>query len=187
MDQNHQGTITLSELKKVLEEKFQISAEETRAVFKALDSNHDEEIHYSDFLAAMVNTRIALHDDLLQSAFKKFDTDNSGFITPQNLREVLGDTFEGEEVEKFVDEADKLKDGRISYKEFVSYLRGDPFEEHANAADKIIDAQLEKTGGPKSGNAQVPVMRPKSGRLSGLSGKKGDQGGDKNGSCCLLL
>mmetsp|Transcript_56615 Transcript_56615/g.143328 ORF Transcript_56615/g.143328 Transcript_56615/m.143328 type:complete len:548 (-) Transcript_56615:120-1763(-) len=191
MDQNHQGTITLQELKQVLEDKFHISEEETKAVFNALDSNNDEEIHYSDFLAAMVSTRIALHDDLLKSAFKKFDTDGSGFITPENLREVLGDTFEGEEVEQLMAEADKLKDGRISYAEFVHYLRGDPMGKHAQAADKIIDTQIEKNGGQTATNkaaGRAVMMRPKSGRMSGLAGVNKKQGGKgQSQGCCTVL
>merc|ERR1719350_1854445 len=106
MDQNHQGTITLTELRNVLVDKFHITEAETMKVFDALDSNNDEEIHYSDFLAAMVSSRIALHDDLLQQTFMRFDTDNSGYITVENLREVLGNTFEGEKVEVLVQEAD---------------------------------------------------------------------------------
>merc|ERR1719361_2271673 len=98
LDQNNQGTITLAELRKVLVEKFHISDEETMQIFNALDSNSDEEIHYSDFLAAMVNTQIAMHDDLLRTAFKKFDTDRSGHITVKNLKHVLGSTFEGKSV-----------------------------------------------------------------------------------------
>jgi len=145
MDASKQGTITLAELKEVLENKFHIPDDETRHIFEAMDSNHDEEIHYSDFLAAMVSNRIALHDDLLRSAFSKFDTDSSGYITVENLRQVLGDSFEGEEVEKLVAEADALKDGRISYAEFVSYLREEPLEQHQTATAKIIDAQLART------------------------------------------
>lgn len=144
MDETQQGTITLAELKKVLMDKFHISNEETLQIFNAMDTNHDEEIHYSDFLAAMVSTRIALHDNLLKSTFKKFDTDNSGYITPDNLREVLGETFEGDRVEKLMSEADLLKDGRISYPEFVSYLRGDPLDSHAEVTLEIIDAQVVK-------------------------------------------
>ena len=30
-----------------------------------------------------MSTRIALHDDMLRSAFGRFDTDNSGYITKQ--------------------------------------------------------------------------------------------------------
>jgi len=144
MDTTKQGTITLTELKKILTEKFHVPDEETRQIFEALDSNNDEEIHYSDFLAAMVSTRIALHDDLLRSTFKKFDTDNSGYITADNLRQVLGETFEGEEIESLVKEADQLNDNRISYAEFVAYLRGEALSEHQDAAARIVDLQLKR-------------------------------------------
>jgi len=125
LDQNKQGTITLSELKEVLVEKFHISNEETLHIFNALDSDRDEVIHYSDFLAAMVSTQIAMHDDLLCTAFNKFDTDRSGYITLDNLKQIVGETFEGESVEELLKEADQLKDDRISYAEFVSYLCGE--------------------------------------------------------------
>merc|ERR1712019_99783 len=105
MDANKQGTITLAELKAVLEGKFHVSDDEARSIFDTLDTNNDEEIHYSDFLAAMVSTRIKLHDDLLTSAFRRFDTDSSGYITVENLREVLGDRADDDEVEKLVAEA----------------------------------------------------------------------------------
>jgi len=155
LDQNKQGTITLSELKKVLVEKFHVSDEETMQIFNALDSNSDEEIHYSDFLAAMVSTQIAMHDDLLRTAFKKFDTDRSGYITLDNLKQVLGETFEGDSVEDLLTEADQLKDNRISYAEFVSYLRGEPLEKHAKAATEMIDAQrkLNSSGSFMKGHA----------------------------------
>jgi len=156
MDRNHEGTITLQELKQVLEDKFHLPEGETKAVFDALDSNHDEEIHYSDFLAAMVSTRIALHDDLLKAAFMKFDADHTGYITEDNLRQVLGDVWEGEKVNAFVEEEGVLKDGRITYPEFVSYLRGDPLGEHAEATTKIIDTELRKPGA-----APVPPGTPK--------------------------
>lgn len=162
MDKTQQGTITLGELKTVLEDKFHIPDDETRAIFEALDSNEDHEIHYSDFLAAMVSHRIALHDQLLRSTFKKFDTDNSGYITKENLRQVLGDTFDGEQVDKLMVEADTLKDGQISYPEFVSYIRGTPMDHHPEATGQIIDVQLkpqpvDKKSGKKS------LLRPSQG------------------------
>mmetsp|Transcript_45604 Transcript_45604/g.145524 ORF Transcript_45604/g.145524 Transcript_45604/m.145524 type:complete len:574 (-) Transcript_45604:91-1812(-) len=148
MDKNNHGTITLQELKNVMMDKFHIAEGETLKVFEALDSNHDESIHYSDFLAAMVNTRIALHDDLLRSAFRRFDADNSGYITLENLHLVVGDDFEGESVETMLAEADLLKDNRISYAEFVAYLRGTPLERHEEVADKIIEKELCKQTKP---------------------------------------
>lgn len=150
MDENKCGTITFSELRNVLIGKLQVSDTETLQIFDALDSNSNEEIHYSDFLAAMVNNQIDIDDELLKSTFKRFDTDRSGFITLGNLREVLGDTVDGIEVEKLLDEADALQDGRISYPEFVTFLRGDPLVIPSDIAHEIMkDKSLNLQGSEK--------------------------------------
>mmetsp|Transcript_37334 Transcript_37334/g.79325 ORF Transcript_37334/g.79325 Transcript_37334/m.79325 type:complete len:550 (-) Transcript_37334:58-1707(-) len=166
MDKNNEGTITLGELKQVLQQKFHIPEGEILAIFEAMDSNNDESIHYSDFLAAMVSTRIALHGDLLRAAFKRFDKDNSGYITVENLRQVLGDSFEGAEVETLIKDADLLDDGRVSFEEFQAYLRGTPLDNHVKGAAKIIDTELKKQGGQADA---IPVMRRRS--LSGVGGE----------------
>mmetsp|Transcript_50417 Transcript_50417/g.117679 ORF Transcript_50417/g.117679 Transcript_50417/m.117679 type:complete len:568 (-) Transcript_50417:94-1797(-) len=147
MDKNKEGTITLGELRQVMIDQFDISDEETKRVFEAMDSNNDSTIHYSDFLAAMLSTRIKLHGDLLLKTFKRFDKDSSGYITVENLREVLGESFEGEDVAKLLEEADMLKDGRISYREFVAYLMNEPLESHLDAAARVIDTDLKRDSG----------------------------------------
>lgn len=157
MDTNKHGTITLSELRTVLMNKFSIDDDEVVQIFNALDSNNDEEIHYSDFLAAMLNTRITLHDDLLRGAFKRFDTDASGYITVDNLREVLGESFDGAEVDELLGEADTLEDGRISYNEFAAYITGTPLEKHADAANRIIDTEIIKGGSAEKDRSSRPV------------------------------
>merc|ERR1712113_169726 len=111
------------------------------AIFEAIDVGHTDDIPYSEFLAAMVSSRIALHDDLLKESFRRFDTDNSGFITMNNLRQVLGASFQGEEVEKLMREVDESHDGKISYEEWIKYLRGGHGgikDSHTNSAHKFI-------------------------------------------------
>eukprot|EP00929_Paragymnodinium_shiwhaense_P061395 TRINITY_DN30660_c0_g1_i1.p1 TRINITY_DN30660_c0_g1~~TRINITY_DN30660_c0_g1_i1.p1 ORF type:complete len:632 (-),score=127.43 TRINITY_DN30660_c0_g1_i1:99-1994(-) len=145
MDENKQGTITLAELKTIMTERFNYSDAETRRVFGVLDSNNDDTIHYSDFLAAMVSTRIELHSDLLRAAFHRFDTDSSGYITLDNIRDVLGDDFEGVKVnEAFMKEADILQDGRISYAEFVAYLCGTPLDSSLIDPQNVFDGHFRK-------------------------------------------
>lgn len=124
MDTDNSGTITMGELRTVLQNQLGVGENELLTIFSALDSHHDEEIHYSDFLAAMVSTRIELHDDLLWTTFQKFDTDHSGYITASDLREILGDSFEGAQVDELLAEADVIGDHRISYAEFVASLTG---------------------------------------------------------------
>jgi len=126
IDKSKEGTITADELKQVLFEKLgTINDSEVHHIFDTLDTNHDEHIHYTDFLAAMVSTHTELHDGLLRKAFCRFDTDRSGFITASNVRSVLGDRFENVEVEQLMSEADYNQDGVISFPEFCSYLRGE--------------------------------------------------------------
>eukprot|EP00929_Paragymnodinium_shiwhaense_P067821 TRINITY_DN3409_c0_g2_i1.p1 TRINITY_DN3409_c0_g2~~TRINITY_DN3409_c0_g2_i1.p1 ORF type:complete len:561 (+),score=104.06 TRINITY_DN3409_c0_g2_i1:86-1768(+) len=168
MDKNKQGTITLCELKSVLTQKFNISDREARDIFEALDTNSNAEIHYSDFLAAMVSTRINLHDDLLMKAFKRFDRDDSGYITEDNLREILGESYKGEEIANLMKEADLLKDNRISYKEFVAYLREHSldFDDASNPLMKMIDKEA-------AASSRQRILTRKSGSLLGCDGSDG--------------
>jgi len=158
IDTDKNGTISLGELKKVIEDSYDIADEETNRIFYALDANKDEEIHYSDFLAAMVNTKFAMHDDLLLATFHRFDLDHSGFITAANMRDLLGESHNEQEISTLVSEADQLKDGRISYAEFVSYLRGDPLEHHAQAAEIVLDHQLSRS---RSALEKIPSLKVK--------------------------
>lgn len=163
LDTSHDGTIKLHELKHVLVDKFHITDKETCDIFHAMDSTHHDEIHYSDFLAAMVSTRIALHDDLLRATFARFDVHHEGFITVEDLREVLGDTFEGQDVAKLLQEADMLQDGKIDYDEFVNYLRGDPIPELRLAAIHVVDTHSsQEPGNGLSGRLRKLVSRGES-------------------------
>jgi len=151
MDTSKQGTITLYELKDCLTKQFKVTDSEIQPIFDALDTSQNEEIHYSEFLAAMVSTRIAMHDDLLKTTFQRFDVDNSGYITLDNLRCVLGESFNNTEVEKLIQEADVSKDGRISYEEFITFLKeGDGSDALDEVAGKIIDTEIAK---PNHNNA----------------------------------
>jgi len=112
-----------------LQDKFHVNDEEVQQILDAMASNKDQEIHYSDFLAAMVNTKIKLHDEILMVTFKKFDTDRTGYITEKNLREVLGDKFDGVKVSQLLKELDLSHHNRISYPEFEAYLRNGPVKD----------------------------------------------------------
>ncbi|CAE8632647.1 unnamed protein product, partial [Polarella glacialis] len=168
LDSNHTGAITLQEFKQALEDTFHINCTEVEKAFQALDVSHHDEIHYTEFLAAMVSSRIALHDDLLKDTFRRFDVDNSGFITPDNLREVLGETMEGCAVEQLMEEADFKHDGRISYEEWIVYLRGSSADQtHTDAANLVIDKHVE-TEDRKRGKGKKLTLRAGPGIQGGM-------------------
>ena len=54
-----------------------------------VDYGGNGKINYSEFLAATVSVRSVLTGEKLQALFKHFDTDNSDFITPDNVREAF--------------------------------------------------------------------------------------------------
>jgi len=150
MDKNQRGTITLAELKTVLTSRYAITDDQIRNIFDALNTGGNEDIHYSEFLAAMVSTRIAMHDDLLAATFRRFDIDRSGFISRQNLATVLGESFDGAKVEALLEEADSGKDGLISYEEFIQYMKqGRAPHSHSEVAERLIDTELIRSGPSK--------------------------------------
>mmetsp|Transcript_18060 Transcript_18060/g.38565 ORF Transcript_18060/g.38565 Transcript_18060/m.38565 type:complete len:541 (+) Transcript_18060:97-1719(+) len=140
LDRKRTGTITITDFKSVLEAKFHMPEDESTRVFRAMDSNVNDEVNYSEFLAAMMCSRIALHDDLLKATFRRFDQACTGFITAEDLGTVLGTEHNIDDVMKQVD---LNHDGRISYSEFIAYVRGGNAQEaDMVAVNSIIDRVL---------------------------------------------
>merc|ERR1719183_1157744 len=122
LDASQQGAITLRSLKQLMVDEFHMADEgEVERVFLALDYNHDNEIHYSDFLAAMMGSQIELRDDLIASAFRRFDEEGSGNITASSLHNIIGSP-DGETAEIFIHEVDRSAAGKISFEDFATYF-----------------------------------------------------------------
>merc|ERR550525_704431 len=76
-----------------------MSEEAIADLFHGLDSHSDEEIAYSDFLAATIDQKAALRDGALARTFHRLDADHSGKISPKDLKATLGETIEGEDTQ----------------------------------------------------------------------------------------
>ena len=65
-------------------------------------------------------------DEEFEAAFKKVDRDGSGFITPNEVEELLYETYGypalEEEVKMFMEDFDANHDGKVSYEEFKGAL-----------------------------------------------------------------
>jgi len=140
LDKEHTGSVSLLSLQHMLEERFHVPEGEAGKVFQALDGNHDGTINYSEFLAAMVASRIQIHDNLLRATFRRFDTNEDGFINPEDLKQVLGD---GLPMQNIMHQLDKNSDGKISMDEFMTYLRNAGGEDEVEAVGKIIDREIQ--------------------------------------------
>jgi len=134
MDTHGRGVITAEELRTALVDQFGAQENEVIEILASVQSlrgggNHsyvdcNSEIRYSEFLAAMVPSKVALNDDLLQLSFRRFDDCGSGRITPHDLRRVVGNSFDGVDVDALMYEVSYMKDRSISYPEFVDLIRG---------------------------------------------------------------
>lgn len=87
-----------------------------------LDSNGDEQIYWSDFVAATMNVRTQLRQEAVRAAFTRLDADCSGSICVGDLRRVIGDTFEGVNVELLLKEADTSGKGQVNFDDFLKLL-----------------------------------------------------------------
>jgi hypothetical protein len=98
-----------------------LSEPELLDIVRNVDYAGNGKINYSEFLAATVELKKVLTYDRLWALFKYFDTDNSGYITPANLREAFaksGKMLTKEEMSQILELHDLEKNGILSFDEF---------------------------------------------------------------------
>jgi calcium-dependent protein kinase len=125
LDSDHNGTISYAELRSAIVENYGVKESQVKDIFQELAPNSDDEIRYSDFIAALMSQRIEKVDDsLLETAFRRFDQNSSGYITPEKFSNVVGLEYEVVAATSLLLEADsQKKDGSIDLKDFVEYVR----------------------------------------------------------------
>ena len=122
LDSNRGGTIKLDELTKVLTTRLNMTKEEAMQIFNRVDQTGDDEIHYTEFLAAALQTKLVVNEKYIKAVFQKFDVDNTGLISEADLRRVMGDVYKGEDVGQIFRQADYKNNGFIDYEEFLKAI-----------------------------------------------------------------
>ena len=122
LDSNRGGTIKLDELANALTTRLNMSNEEATQIFNRVDQTGDDEIHYTEFLAAALQTKLVVNEKYIKAAFQKFDVDNTGLISEDDLRRVMGDVYKGEDVGEIFRQADYKNNGFIDYEEFLKAI-----------------------------------------------------------------
>ncbi len=94
-------------------------------MFNSVDIDKSGFIDYSEFVVASMNEKNLLTNEKLKAAFKMFDKDGSGFISSDEIKQVLGfgKSLPEEEVNKIIAEIDENQDGEISFEEFAKMMR----------------------------------------------------------------
>lgn len=94
-------------------------------MIKHVDLDGNGVIDYTEFVMATMNEKNMISNEKLQQAFRMFDKDNSGTISPDEIREVLGfdSNISKDSIDQIIKEVDENGDGEIQFEEFVHMMK----------------------------------------------------------------
>ena len=84
------------------------------------------EINFTEFLAATLDLKEVLNDDVLYAAFRHFDVENTGVIAVRDLAMAVhrtGVPLKSQEIEEIIGEIGLSEDSTITYEHFRSIIR----------------------------------------------------------------
>ncbi|XP_062503825.1 uncharacterized protein LOC134180645 [Corticium candelabrum] len=125
-DKDGNGSISRKELGAVMKSLgLKPTEDEMKAMIESADTNANESLDLDEFLQLM--SEATRPDKELREAFKEFDKDGNGVITPDELRSVMksmGEKLTDSELDEMIKKADKSGDGKVDYEEFVKLMTG---------------------------------------------------------------
>jgi len=131
LDGNGDGLLTAEEMKEgVKRAGLKVVPSDLEQILEEVDSDGSGIIDYTEFLAATLDYRLYIQEDVCWAAFRVFDRNGNGRISPSELRAVLqrGDVQDvcgahGDAVAAVMEEVDRNKDGHIDFEEFMAMMR----------------------------------------------------------------
>lgn len=130
LDGNGDGSLTCEEMKEGIQRAgLKNIPEELQIIMEEVDSDGSGVIDYTEFLAATLDRRLHVQEDVCWSAFRVFDRNGDGQISQAELKIVLAndqvnDVLGAEGVKKLLGEIDTDGDGQISFSEFMEMMQG---------------------------------------------------------------
>lgn len=132
LDENGDGTLTVNEIRKGLRNSgLKEIPPDLDYLMHDVDSDGSGVIDYTEFVAASLEQRQYIQEDVCWAAFRVFDLDANGKISPEELLQVLGsDNVQGvfdhqdvAEIKAMIQEVDTDGDGEIDFDEFMAMMR----------------------------------------------------------------
>lgn len=138
---------------KIMHSDKQLNDETLEKLFHGIDVYESGQIHYNEFLAAVVESQGLITMEHLADAFDRLDGDEKGYISKDDLKNLLGTDYNEErvschtdglvlfcvcallapdsspmlaQVNKMMNEADYNNNGHIDYDEFLRLMFKDP-------------------------------------------------------------
>lgn len=129
LDNNGDGLLTIKELKEGLEKAGMEVSADLQKIMEDVDSDGSGVIDYTEFLAATLDKKLYLQEDVCWQAFRVFDRDGDGKISREEIAAILNDggsDVAGVAVREIADlmkDLDKNGDGLIDFDEFMQMMR----------------------------------------------------------------
>jgi len=130
LDDNGDGLLTAAEMKEGLAKSgLKEIPPDLQQIMNDIDSDGSGSIDYTEFLAATLDKKTYLQEDMCWAAFRVFDQNGDGQITLEELKQVLNSgevegIVGGQGIEKLMTEIDSDGDGVIDFQEFMKMMRG---------------------------------------------------------------
>ena len=149
LDKNGDGRLSYEE---ILQGYSQLQGEaviETivEKIFERLGKSKKEFLSYEEFITATMDRTNILSDKKLEAAFRLFDKNCDGFISPQEIKNVLGKKNKKDDSywNTIVKEVDQNGDGEISLEEFKTLLfNALEWSNESNKKDNSTNPIIEK-------------------------------------------
>lgn len=93
IDTNHDGVISLDELKVSLEKQKEVkSYQELKEIMDAIDTDKSGQINYTEFVASYMDEKEMFKKENIMNVFQMIDKDGNGSVDRNELREMLQST-----------------------------------------------------------------------------------------------
>lgn len=132
IDRDGNGFVTVEELHKAFEQAgVHLELADLSALAQASGTDGNDTIEYTEFIAAAMDKKNCLKEDVVWEAFKIFDQDGSGTVTKKELLKILtGRTSDkirsvhgDKAIDNFLGEYDVSGDAVIDFEEFMGMLQ----------------------------------------------------------------
>lgn len=174
LDRDGNGHITIEELRSAIETTGVVIPEDLAMLAMDADTDGGGMIEYTEFLAACLDKRSIIREEVVWEAFRVFDSDGSGKITHKELLKILTgnsgqkirETYGSKAVNNFLGEYDVSGDSQIDFDEFMEMLQAVKvtYVEEKAKADRTLSLALWEAGcGPVQDS---PPLQPVDKKLS---------------------
>jgi len=155
MDQDKNGTVSLSEFKHTMLKFGTMTEEVAERIFKRADFNQDSVLSFDELLLTVTDHQLRNVNERMYKMFLLIDENGDGSLSPDEIKRYFEKILKDDpiinqmglltDIDKIVEEADKNGDGQISFKEFVEVINPEAFrfEKLKNKKDDEDDLKEE--------------------------------------------